>query len=72
MGRVEDAKALQATDPAKAEAIYKQIVQDTPDQASDTKMKDYELAVMALGEIYRDKRFITPSLETVSGMLTSP
>jgi 26S proteasome regulatory subunit N6 len=53
MSRLEDAKAIQKTDPAKAEAQYKTILSIRP-ETTDTALKEYELALMALGELYRD------------------
>lgn len=53
MGRLEDAKALQKTNPAKAEAEYKAILSKQP-ESTDAALKEYELALMGLGELYRD------------------
>jgi 26S proteasome regulatory subunit N6 len=53
MGRLEDAKAIQKTDPAQAEALYKTILSTRP-ETTDAALKEYELALMALGELYRD------------------
>lgn len=53
MGRLEDAKTIQKTDPAKAEAQYKAILSTRP-ESTDAALKEYELALMALGELYQD------------------
>ena len=57
MGRLEDAKAIQKTDPAKAEAQYKAILSKRP-ETNDAALKEYELALMALGELYRDGAYV--------------
>lgn len=57
MGRLEDAKALQKSDPAKAEAEYKAILSRKPD-TTDAALKEYEQALLALGELYRDGGYV--------------
>jgi 26S proteasome regulatory subunit N6 len=57
MGRLEDAQELAKTDLPKAEAIYKEIL-STPPGMNDAALRDYELALMELGGLYRDKRFV--------------
>lgn len=53
MGRLEEAKELQKTNPAAAEEQFKTILQKRPEQ-TDAALKEYELALMSLGELYRD------------------
>ena len=53
MGRLEEAKELQKTNPAAAEKQYTAILSQRPEQ-NDAALKEYELALMALGELYRD------------------
>lgn len=60
MGRLEDAQELAKTDLPKAEAIYKEIL-STPPGMNDAALRDYEIALMELGGLYRDKRR-TPEL----------
>jgi 26S proteasome regulatory subunit N6 len=62
MGRLEDAKAIQKTDPAKAEAQYKSILSIRP-ETTDAALKEYELALMALGELYRDAGYAFPPMD---------
>lgn len=53
--RLEEAKALSSKDPFKAENIYKDILSQgvgTTESAS----RDYEAALIGLGELYRDGR----------------
>jgi 26S proteasome regulatory subunit N6 len=47
-----EAKKLSASEPAKAETIYRTYLKDVP--TTDAALKDYEIALMGLGELYRD------------------
>jgi 26S proteasome regulatory subunit N6 len=51
-----EAKKLSADQPAKAEAIYKEILSKPPG-TNEAALKDYETALMALGELYRDHKY---------------
>jgi 26S proteasome regulatory subunit N6 len=51
--RIEEAKASQ--DPAKSEKIYKDILSKAPG-SSDRQVRDFENALVALGELYRDQK----------------
>ncbi|KAF2088592.1 PCI-domain-containing protein [Saccharata proteae CBS 121410] len=53
--RIEEAQKVAAKEPAKAEAIYKDILQKNPG-ASDAAVRSFELALMGLGELYRDHK----------------
>lgn len=55
MSRLEEATELQKSSPEKAEAIYKQIIDQKPD-ATDKAMKEYEGTLIGLGELYRDAK----------------
>lgn len=57
MGRLEDARELAKTDQLRAEAIYQDIV-STPPGMDDDDLRNYELALMDLGGLYRDSRFV--------------
>ena len=67
MGRLEDAQAVQKTDPAKAEAQYKAILSVRP-ETTDAALKEYELGLMALGELYRDGRYLHTLSSESGGM----
>lgn len=60
MSRVEAAKELQKTNPAAAEEQYKTILSVRPD-TTDAALKEFELALMALGELYRDAGYAARS-----------
>ena len=53
--RIEEAQKLAKTDPSKAEAIYKDILSKGPG-SGEAALRDYEAALMGLGEIYRDTK----------------
>lgn len=53
--KIEEARKVGKTDPIKAEAIYKDILGKKPGQ-NDAALREYESALMALGESYRDTR----------------
>ncbi|ORY55079.1 uncharacterized protein BCR38DRAFT_491231 [Pseudomassariella vexata] len=53
---VKEAQTLANTDPRKAEAIYKDIVTKPPSINSDAAIKEYETALISLGELYRDEK----------------
>jgi len=55
MGRLEEAQEIQKGDPAKAEAIYKEMISKPPGM-NDAELREYELVLVALGGIYRDAR----------------
>ncbi|KAI1205096.1 PCI-domain-containing protein [Annulohypoxylon truncatum] len=53
---VKEAQALASTDPRKAEATYKEIISKPPAVTSDAAIKEYETALISLGELYRDEK----------------
>ncbi|KAG0137879.1 putative 26S proteasome non-ATPase regulatory subunit 11 [Tuber indicum] len=55
MGRLEEAQEIQKRDPARAEAMYKEMISKPPGM-NDAELRDYELVLVALGGIYRDAR----------------
>ncbi|KAH8763440.1 PCI-domain-containing protein [Hyaloscypha bicolor E] len=54
--RIEEAKGLTKTDPRKAEALYKEIISKPPSVTSDAAVREYETALVSLGELYRDEK----------------
>lgn len=53
---VKEAQAISTTDPRKAEATYKDIISKPPSVTSDAAIKEYEQALLSLGELYRDEK----------------
>ena len=53
--RVLAAQQLAKSDPAKAEAAYQAILSTNPGSA-ESALREYEAALMGLGELYRDEK----------------
>ena len=68
--KIEEAKKLGKTDPLKAEAIYKEILSKKP-AASEGALREYESALMGLGESYRDTRKTDELAELVRSSTSS-
>jgi len=51
--RIEEAKKLSKDQPAKAEGIYKEFLSQPPG-TNEKSVRDFETALMGLGELYRD------------------
>lgn len=52
---VEEAKKASKSDPAKAEKLYKEVL-GKPPGASEAALRDYENALVGLGELYSSHR----------------
>lgn len=50
---IAEAKQASKTDPAKAEKLYKEVLARSPG-VNETALRDYEAALIGLGELYRD------------------
>lgn len=59
--RVQEAQKLAKSEPRKAESIYREILSSPPSVTSDAAVKEYESALIALGELYRDEKYAAPS-----------
>ncbi|KAK7920230.1 hypothetical protein PG985_008252 [Apiospora marii] len=53
---VKEAQEIASTDPRKAEAIYRDIISKPPSITSEASIKEYETALISLGELYRDQK----------------
>lgn len=53
--KVEEAQKLAKESPAKAEQIYKDVMKQGPGQ-TEASAKNYETALIGLGEVYRDQK----------------
>ena len=53
--RIEEARALAAKDPSKAESIYKEVLAQGPG-TSESSSRDFENALVGLGQVYRDTK----------------
>ncbi|CZR58133.1 probable 26s proteasome p44.5 protein [Phialocephala subalpina] len=54
--RIEEAKKLTKSNPREAEAKYKEIISKPPSATSDAAVREYETALVSLGELYRDQK----------------
>jgi 26S proteasome regulatory subunit N6 len=55
--KVQEAQKLAKTEPRKAEAIYKEIISEPPSVTSEAAIREYETALISLGELYRDEKY---------------
>lgn len=62
--RLQEAQKLAKTDPRKAEAVYKSITSKAPQATSDAATREYESALISLGELYRDERSASSTART--------
>ncbi|TKA69207.1 hypothetical protein B0A49_06063 [Cryomyces minteri] len=62
--RIAEAHKLAKDSPKEAEAIYKDILSKGPG-STDAAVKDYEAALMGLGELYRDHKQVNELAELV-------
>ena len=62
--RIEEAQKLAPTEPAKAEKIYQQVLQQNPG-SNEAAIKHYETALVSLGELYRDQKKVDALAELV-------
>lgn len=54
--RIVEAQKLAKTNPRKAEAQFKEIISKPPSVNSDAAVREYETALVSLGELYRDEK----------------
>lgn len=53
--RINEAREVSETQPFKAESIYKDVLSKTPG-SNETALRNYENALLGLGELYRDNK----------------
>jgi hypothetical protein len=71
--KLSDAKKIGKSDPAKAEAIYKDVLSNAPG-SNEAALRDYESALIGLGELHRDNKKaqeLAKLVETSRGTLSS-
>ncbi|KAL2265536.1 hypothetical protein VTJ83DRAFT_6636 [Remersonia thermophila] len=64
--RVIEAQKLAKTDPRKAEEIFKDIISTAPSVTSEAAIREYESALISLGELYRDQK----NTDELAGLVT--
>ena len=57
--RVREAQKAASTDPKKTEQIYKDIISKPPSVTSEAAIREYEVALIGLGELYRDQKSVS-------------
>jgi hypothetical protein len=62
--RIAEAQKLAKTDPTKAEQLYKEVLSTNPG-SNEAAIKNYESALMGLGELFRDQRRVDALAELV-------
>jgi 26S proteasome regulatory subunit N6 len=62
--RVAEAQKLAKSDPSKAEQIYKDVLSQNPG-SNEAAIKNYETALVGLGELYRDQKKVDALAELV-------
>lgn len=53
--RITEAKELSKSSPSKAESVYKDVL-SRPPGSNEAALRDYESALLGLGELYRDNK----------------
>lgn len=54
---MREAQKVASSDPKKAEQIYKDIISKPP-AMNDAAVREYETALISLGELYRDQKLV--------------
>jgi len=62
--RIAEAQKLAKTEPTKAEQIYKEVLSTNPG-SNEAAIKNYESALVGLGELFRDQRRVDALAELV-------
>jgi 26S proteasome regulatory subunit N6 len=62
--RIAEAQKLAKTSPSKAEAIYKDVLSKEPG-SSDAAIRNFETALVGLGELYRDQKRVEELAELI-------
>jgi hypothetical protein len=53
--KITEAKKISKSDAAKAESLYKEVLEKSPG-SNEAALRDYENALVGLGELYRDHK----------------
>jgi 26S proteasome regulatory subunit N6 len=62
--RIAEAQKLAKSDPTKAEQVYKEVLATEPG-SNESAIKNYESALIGLGEVYRDQKRVDALAELV-------
>ncbi|EPE29404.1 Winged helix DNA-binding protein [Glarea lozoyensis ATCC 20868] len=64
--RIVEAKKLEKTEPKKAESQYNEIISKPPSVTSDAAVREYETALVSLGELYRDQKRVDDLVDLIT------
>lgn len=62
--KIAEAKELSKNSPSKAETIFRDVLSKAPG-SNEQALRDYETALVALGELYRDHKKVDELAELV-------
>lgn len=62
--RIAEAQKLAKSEPTQAEQIYKEVLATDPG-SNETAVKNYETALVGLGELYRDQKRVDALAELI-------
>lgn len=54
--KLQEAQKQVKTNPSKAEHTFKEIISKSPSATSDAAVREYETALVSLGELYRNEK----------------
>jgi len=57
--RIIEAQEAAKTDSRRAELLYQDILSKTPSATNDAAVREFETALVKLGELYRDETYVT-------------
>jgi 26S proteasome regulatory subunit N6 len=63
--RIAEAQKLAKSEPTKAEQVYKEVLATDPG-SNEAAIKNYETALVGLGELYRDQKRVDALSELVT------
>jgi 26S proteasome regulatory subunit N6 len=63
--QIAEAQKLAKSEPTKAEQVYKEVLATDPG-SNETAIKNYETALVGLGELYRDQKRVDALSELVT------
>jgi 26S proteasome regulatory subunit N6 len=62
--KIAEAQKIAATSPAQAEKLYQEVLSHDPG-ASDAAVRNFETALVGLGELYRDQKKVNELADLV-------
>jgi len=66
-----EAEAVKAKNPKRGEEIYKQILDASKSAVNPDELRDQETALVKLGELYRDQKYVHSAFSWTARFLIS-